>query len=87
MSPIFEICYRLIYIFNLTIDDESQIIMNVLLYPTDYRELKAVVDFVINQIDFNKLPIHFKNIWMEDKFEYMTWIRDELIKNIGDTSF
>lgn len=76
-----KICHRMIYIYHITLEEEIDQLMPIKTneLPTDPLTLRNTVDKAVNNIKFTNLPESLKQIWQEDKFNYMTWIRDELI--------
>jgi hypothetical protein len=78
---IVETCYRLITIFNSssTID---KVEMNILGYfPECYKDLRKKTDLCINKINQEDVDKTFYSIWIKDKMNYITWMRDILMKN------
>ncbi len=72
------ICHRMIYLYHLTLPHSP---IQPFEYPNHPLILRNLIDHIINQIQIQNLPESFENIWMEDKFAYMTWIRDQLVKD------
>lgn len=74
-----QICHRILYLFNVA-HQEDPVFLNPVDYPTDPIELRNLVDYSINNVNYSNLSESFKQIWMTDKFSYVTWIRDTLSK-------
>jgi hypothetical protein len=80
MEDVYSVCQRMIYMYNLTQEEYRSLNPND--FPlNDTKMLQMVVDYIVNDIHFSKLSESFQKIWLEDKFAYMTWGRDKLIKN------
>lgn len=76
------ICHRMIYVYHISLDelvDEYEPIKTKDL-PKDPGEIRKIIDHAINNINYNSLPESLKQIWQEDKFQYVTWVRDELME-------
>jgi hypothetical protein len=72
-------CHRILYLYNI-IQQEDITGYNItkLDYPTDPEQLCRTVDKAINHANYSTLSVELKKIWMEDKFHYVSWIRDSL---------
>jgi hypothetical protein len=79
MEDVYIICHRMIYIFNITQEENLQS-LNPDDYPTNANILRKLVDKIVNDMKFNQLSEAFQKIWMEDKFAYVSWGRDKLIE-------
>jgi len=74
-------CHRLLYLYD--ISQQEDIIKKDIIdpnYPTDREKLYRMVDKAINCVDYSNLPEELKRIWLEDKFHYVSWIRDSLLE-------
>jgi hypothetical protein len=78
MEDIYKICHRMIYLYNITKDEKRS--LNPYDYPINASMLKKTIDHIINDIKFTNLPENFQKVWMDDKFDYVTWGRDKLLE-------
>lgn len=71
----------MIYIYNMTNESYStHRSLNPDDYPINASMLRKTIDHIVNDIEFNELSESFQKIWMEDKFAYVSWVRDKLIQ-------
>lgn len=85
MDNIYQICHRMIYIFNATQEPPGS--LNPDDYPTNIIMLRKAIDHIVNHMNFQDLPDTLKKVWIEDKISYVTWIRDYLIEHQVNTLF
>jgi hypothetical protein len=74
-----QISHRMIYLFNITLGEEP-IFLNTIDYPFRSEDIIICVDYCINNMDIQNLPKDLQETWMTDKFTYVTWLRDSLLK-------
>lgn len=72
------ICARLFYIYNLTQEKKYEFDFSKRIDP---YELRKSTDYIINHITYSHVPEELKQIWIETKFAYITWCRDEIKLN------
>lgn len=76
-TPQISICHRMIYLYNLSRKD-GPCFLNPCDYPIQPEELMEMMDFIIEAIDISNLSEIFQNLWINDKEEYLSWIRKRL---------
>lgn len=83
MDKSIQICHRLIYLYNIA-HEEEPLFLNTNNYPVESEQIYRTVDMIINSINYSNLSDDLKRIWMEDKFAYVTWVRD-ILRNTQST--
>jgi len=86
MEDIIQICHRMLYLYNISLEEDS-LSLNPIKYPTDYEVLRKATDYAINEIHYSNLSEEFKQIWLQDKFSYVAWVRDALQSQSKEISF
>lgn len=75
-----SICIRLVHTYNQTHEEKIKICEN-----TSHSELRKITDRVLNKTTLQNIPDSIRRDWMNDKFEYIGWARDELVSSFSET--